>query len=70
MKHLPDILALQRDLVKWFQNVAELTGTIQEFLNTQNTGREAVSGDSAALLFPGKCSVRVATHGKMSCARA
>lgn len=55
MKHLPDILALQRRLVKWFQNVAELTGTIGEFLNTQNTSREAVSGDSAALLFSGKC---------------
>lgn len=51
MKHLPDILALQRDLVKWFQNMAELTDTIGEFLNTWNTGREAVSGDNAALLF-------------------
>lgn len=43
MKHLPDILALQRNLVKRFQNVAELTGTIGEFLNAQNTGTETAS---------------------------
>ncbi|TWW70036.1 E3 ubiquitin-protein ligase rnf213-alpha [Takifugu flavidus] len=36
VKHLPDILALQRNLVKRFQNVAVQTGTIREFLNTQN----------------------------------
>lgn len=38
MRHLPDILALHRNLVKRFQNVSELTGTIEEFLNTQNAG--------------------------------
>lgn len=42
MRHLPDILALQRDLVKRFQNVPELTGTIEEFLNTQNAGTRTV----------------------------
>ncbi|KAM9346074.1 E3 ubiquitin-protein ligase rnf213-alpha-like [Symphorus nematophorus] len=36
VKHLPDILTLQRDLVKRFQNVTELTfGTITEFLHSQ-----------------------------------
>ncbi|XP_035510465.1 E3 ubiquitin-protein ligase rnf213-alpha [Morone saxatilis] len=36
VKHLPDILTLQRDLVKKFQNVTELTcGTIAEFLRSQ-----------------------------------
>ncbi|XP_070836494.1 E3 ubiquitin-protein ligase rnf213-alpha [Chaetodon trifascialis] len=36
VKHLPDILTLQRDLVKRFQNVTELTcSTINEFLHSQ-----------------------------------
>lgn len=36
VKHLPEILALQRDLVKKFLNIADLTcGTIAEFLNSQ-----------------------------------
>ncbi|XP_033998788.1 E3 ubiquitin-protein ligase rnf213-alpha isoform X3 [Trematomus bernacchii] len=36
VKHLPDILTLQRDLVKKFQNITELTcGTITEFLHSQ-----------------------------------
>ncbi|XP_062293931.1 E3 ubiquitin-protein ligase rnf213-alpha isoform X2 [Scomber scombrus] len=36
VRHLPDILTLQRDLVKKFQNVTELTfGTITEFLHSQ-----------------------------------
>uniref|UniRef100_UPI0037E8EFFF E3 ubiquitin-protein ligase rnf213-alpha n=1 Tax=Semicossyphus pulcher TaxID=241346 RepID=UPI0037E8EFFF len=36
VKHLPDILTLQRDLVKKFQNVTELTfTTIAEFLDSQ-----------------------------------
>ncbi|XP_042247797.1 E3 ubiquitin-protein ligase rnf213-alpha [Thunnus maccoyii] len=36
VKHLPDILTLQRDLVKKFQNVTDLTcGTINEFLHSQ-----------------------------------
>ncbi|XP_071329691.1 E3 ubiquitin-protein ligase rnf213-alpha [Trachinotus anak] len=36
VKNLPDILTLQRDLVKKFQNVTELTcGTIAEFLRSQ-----------------------------------
>ncbi|XP_037649475.1 E3 ubiquitin-protein ligase rnf213-alpha isoform X2 [Sebastes umbrosus] len=36
VKHLPDILMLQRDLVKRFQNITELTcGTIGEFLLSQ-----------------------------------
>ncbi|XP_041633633.1 E3 ubiquitin-protein ligase rnf213-alpha isoform X2 [Cheilinus undulatus] len=36
VKHLPDILVLQRDLVKKFQNVTELTcSTIAEFLHSQ-----------------------------------
>ncbi|XP_054463285.1 E3 ubiquitin-protein ligase rnf213-alpha [Anoplopoma fimbria] len=40
VKHLPDILTLQRDLVKKFQNITELTcGTIAEFLH----GQKAVS---------------------------
>ncbi|XP_075942052.1 E3 ubiquitin-protein ligase rnf213-alpha-like isoform X1 [Anarhichas minor] len=40
VKHLPDILTLQRDLVKKFQNITELNcGTIAEFLN----GQKAVS---------------------------
>lgn len=41
VKHLPDILTLQRDLVKKFQNVTELTfGTIAEFLRSQKAGTE------------------------------
>ncbi|XP_078017826.1 E3 ubiquitin-protein ligase rnf213-alpha isoform X1 [Epinephelus lanceolatus] len=36
VKHLPDILTLQRDLVKKFQNITDLTcGTIAEFLQSQ-----------------------------------
>uniref|UniRef100_A0AAX7SI34 RING-type E3 ubiquitin transferase n=1 Tax=Astatotilapia calliptera TaxID=8154 RepID=A0AAX7SI34_ASTCA len=36
VKHLPEILALQRDLVKKFLNIAELTeGSIAEFLGNQ-----------------------------------
>ncbi|KAF3846326.1 hypothetical protein F7725_003404 [Dissostichus mawsoni] len=39
VKHLPDILTLQRDLVKKFQNITELTcGTITEFLHSQKAG--------------------------------
>ena len=42
VKHLPDILTLQRDLVKKFQNTTELTfGTIAEFLDSQKAGTEA-----------------------------
>ncbi|XP_029913013.1 E3 ubiquitin-protein ligase rnf213-alpha-like [Myripristis murdjan] len=38
VKFLPDILALQRDLVKKFQNVSDLSyGTIAEFLNSQKS---------------------------------
>ncbi|KAM3598560.1 uncharacterized protein V6R79_019582 [Siganus canaliculatus] len=38
VKHLPDILTLQRDLVKKFQNVTEPpSGTIHEFLRSQKT---------------------------------
>ncbi|XP_060883381.1 E3 ubiquitin-protein ligase rnf213-alpha isoform X2 [Labrus mixtus] len=38
VKHLPDILTLQRDLVKTFQNVSELTcSTIAEFLHSQKS---------------------------------
>lgn len=66
MKYLPDILALQRNLVKRFQNVAVLTGTIKEFLNTQNAGRETVSSGNRGSLFSGK---RSATDGDMSRAR-
>lgn len=58
MKHLPDILALQRNLVKRFQNVAELTCTIEEFLNTQSAGRETVSGGNRGSLFSGKRCLR------------
>lgn len=63
MKHLPDILALQRNLVKRFQNVAVLTGTIKEFLNAQKAGRATVSGGNRGSLFSGK---RSATDGNMS----
>lgn len=39
MKFLPDIVALQRDLVKRFQNRTELTyGTIGEFIQNQREG--------------------------------
>lgn len=39
MKFLPDILALQRDLVKRFQNVTDLTcRTIADFLHSQKAG--------------------------------
>lgn len=39
VKFLPDILALQRDLVKKFQNVMELqSGTIAQFLQTLKAG--------------------------------
>lgn len=65
MKHLPDILALQRNLVKRFQNVAVLTGTIKEFLNTQSAGRETVSSGNRGSVS-GK---RSATDGNMARAR-
>lgn len=43
VKHLPDILTLQRDLVKKFQNVTDLTcGTIEQFLLSQQAGSETV----------------------------
>ncbi|XP_034448201.1 E3 ubiquitin-protein ligase rnf213-alpha isoform X1 [Hippoglossus hippoglossus] len=36
VKHLPDVLTLQRDLVKKFQNITELTfGSIADFLHSQ-----------------------------------
>ncbi|GLD49345.1 E3 ubiquitin-protein ligase rnf213-alpha-like protein, partial [Lates japonicus] len=35
VKHLPDILTLQRDLVKKFQNITEHCGTMAEFLHSQ-----------------------------------
>lgn len=39
VKNLPDILTLQRDLVKKFQNISDLSfGTIAEFLNSQKAG--------------------------------
>lgn len=39
VKHLPDILTLQRELVKKFQNITDLTcGTIAEFLDGQKAG--------------------------------
>lgn len=39
VKFLPDILALQRDLVKKFQNVLELqSGTIAQFLQNLKAG--------------------------------
>lgn len=39
VKYLPDILALQRDLVKKFQNVMELQcGTIAQFLQNLKAG--------------------------------
>ncbi|XP_020560953.1 E3 ubiquitin-protein ligase RNF213 isoform X3 [Oryzias latipes] len=39
VKHLPDILTLQKDLVKKFQNTSELAfDTIGEFLETQKAG--------------------------------
>lgn len=42
MKHLPDILTLQKDLVKKFQNITEMTcDTIAGFLQSQKSGIEA-----------------------------
>lgn len=39
MRFLPDILVLQRDLVKKFQNMADLNySTIGEFLHCQKAG--------------------------------
>lgn len=39
VRFLPDILVLQRDLVKKFQNVTDLTySTIGEFLHSQKAG--------------------------------
>uniref|UniRef100_A0AAQ5Y0G2 RING-type E3 ubiquitin transferase n=1 Tax=Amphiprion ocellaris TaxID=80972 RepID=A0AAQ5Y0G2_AMPOC len=50
VKHLPDILTLQRDLVKKFQNIAELTyGTIAEFLRSQKAGIKTVHTSSSQL---------------------
>lgn len=43
MKFLPDILTLQKDLVKRFQNVTDLPfETIADFLHSQKTGTEFV----------------------------
>lgn len=61
MRHLPDILALQRALVKRFQNVPEPTGTIEEFLNNQNAGTRTISTSS---LLSGKCCLRQQCAGK------
>ncbi|KAI9999585.1 hypothetical protein NQD34_018379 [Periophthalmus magnuspinnatus] len=38
VKFLPDILTLQKNLVKQFQNVSELCSTIAEFLQRQQSG--------------------------------
>lgn len=39
VKHLPNILTLQRDLVKKFQNITELNfRTIADFLNSPRAG--------------------------------
>ena len=43
MKFLPDILTLQKDLVKKFQNISDLPfRTIGDFLNSQKPGAESV----------------------------
>lgn len=42
VKHLPEILMLQRDLVKTFQNVTEMPcKTIDDFLRTHKAGTES-----------------------------
>lgn len=52
MKHLPEILALQRDLVKKFLNIAELTeGSITEFLGNQKAGIDLTVYISASQPF-------------------
>uniref|UniRef100_A0AAR2M4L8 Ring finger protein 213 n=1 Tax=Pygocentrus nattereri TaxID=42514 RepID=A0AAR2M4L8_PYGNA len=43
VKFLPDILALQKDLVKKFQNVMEIPyNTIEQFLQSQNAGAKQI----------------------------
>lgn len=42
VKHLPKILMLQRELVKKFQNIMDMTcSTICEFINNQKAGTES-----------------------------
>ena len=49
VRFLPDLLALQRDLVKRLQNVSDLPcNTIGEFLNNQKAGTRALCSDTRA----------------------
>lgn len=52
VKHLPEILMLQRDLVKKFQNVTEMPcKTIDDFLCTQKAGTESTHDSVSPLLL-------------------
>lgn len=43
VKFLPEILTLQRDLVKRFQNLPEVELTIGDFLNSVSSGKTPLS---------------------------
>ena len=49
VRFLPDLLALQRDLVKSLQNVSDLPcNTIGEFLNNHKAGTRALGSNTRA----------------------
>ncbi|XP_010769191.1 E3 ubiquitin-protein ligase rnf213-alpha [Notothenia coriiceps] len=69
VKHLPDILTLQRDLVKKFQNITELTcGTITEFLHSQKAASLKAWYDKYINIFLttwNQLRVSLATNGEI-----
>ncbi|XP_038557039.1 E3 ubiquitin-protein ligase rnf213-alpha [Micropterus salmoides] len=69
VKHLPDILTLQRDLVKKFQNISELTcGTIAEFLHGQKADSLKAWYDQYIKIFLAtwnQLRVSLATNGEI-----
>ncbi|XP_068605931.1 E3 ubiquitin-protein ligase rnf213-alpha [Brachionichthys hirsutus] len=69
VKHLPNILILQSDLVKKFQNVSDLTyGTIDEFLHSQKTVMLKVWYEKYVKIFLAtwnQLRVSLATHGEI-----
>ncbi|TNN72678.1 E3 ubiquitin-protein ligase rnf213-alpha [Liparis tanakae] len=69
VKHLPDILTLQRELVKKFQNITDLTcGTIAEFLHGQKADSLKARYDKYIQIFLtswNQLRVFLATNGEI-----
>ncbi|XP_045076975.1 E3 ubiquitin-protein ligase rnf213-alpha-like isoform X2 [Coregonus clupeaformis] len=69
VKFLPDILALQRDLVKMFQNVTDLNcGTIAEFLHSQKAASLSAWYEKRIKIFLttwNQLRVSLATNGEI-----